>query len=1033
MNDASRSFPSSFIAWFAGSLLILSPVFIAVFQMNGSSTTEAYALPATGTTGWKSFESATMGVSLSYPDNWHNDTSTLDFRLAAALYADSDSAADSYTESVEVIIEELPKSMSTNEYREAFQESLGIYESDFDIVESSSSAKLDGNGANMIVYTSSDSTQDGELKSKVVWTVLNERAYILFARALEKDYPAYLATFDKIIDSLTITDPAPSIASGTRFSTYSDASNGFRMEYEATWQANHEFPFPEDDVQVVASFYSPFHGYVFNGPYAYVVAKDISADTKLAQYTGSILSDRKNYDSFQLIESKDVTLSALPAHQIEYTFSAFGTDTRSLEVWTLSDGRAYSLLLYSEAKIFDLYQTNIQKMISTFQLGSNITTEVIYDTYENSDFGIKMQYPNSWAKVDSEEAAISFVSPEDASGDSIFELAVVTVTDSSFSISLDEMTKQSINSLKTTLTGFQTTESKSATLGGYPAHYILGSGEQYGKKLQMYAIWTIVENRQYVFLFLGEEEKYDGMYSEMVRNMVSSFEIDEASLTTGYGLYSSQDLGMKLQYPGNWQVDEKFDFGKPWSVTFTDKQRFRVVVVNAVPVPWDMSSQEYANTIPEELAKSIDTFRVVDSTETTLSGYPAYKIVFTGFFNVPVQTTPDVQPVAYTMTATELGSPGTLATADSIQIKGSITVAVQGGVAFGVITESVATDYLAFVNTANKVIDSVQIEPSKISTQMGSDTYSDPANGIDFFLPDGWVGHEIALQNVTTIVAYPEKNSALASDKVGIIVSIQDLAETMASYTEDNDADANDVCSSPKEEHVVSVSETLDMEWFEHDCKFYGESEARVRTYATYSMDLILSLSIVASDRSVLEKTMPLIDSMIRSISIKDAINAFRTDEYDYLFGTVSYNQTATAMNQTYTVHLSTTSSKITQFSFDESQKQVSFTVTGGNGTGGSTTVLVGGILQGPYVVTVDGSPSEDYALRYYENTNETGVTVRHSHSPHEITITGTVVVPEFHGIAVIFVGGTMMAVLLYLGLSRYKLARSADFKVQSP
>jgi hypothetical protein len=84
-------------------------------------------------------------------------------------------------------------------------------------------------------------------------------------------------------------------------------------------------------------------------------------------------------------------------------------------------------------------------------------------------------------------------------------------------------------------------------------------------------------------------------------------------------------------------------------------------------------------------------------------------------------------------------------------------------------------------------------------------------------------------------------------------------------------------------------------------------------------------------------------------------------------------------------------------------------------------------------VVTVDGSPSEDYALRYYENTNETGVTVRHSHSPHEITITGTVVVPEFHGIAVIFVGGTMMAVLLYLGLSRYKLARSADFKVQSP
>lgn len=1033
MKDVSISLSSSFLARSAGLLLIVSPIFMALFQVNGSFPTEAYALPATGTTDWKSFESATMGVSLSYPDNWHNDTSSLDFRHAATFYADGDSADDSYIESVEVIIEELPPSMSTNEYRGAFQESLGIYESGFDIVESSGSAKLDGNGANMIVYTSSDPTQDNdELKTKVVWTVLNGRAYILFTRALEEDYSTYLATFDKIIDSFAIADPAPSISSGTHFSTYSDASNGFKMEYEATWQANREFPFPDDDYQVVASFYSPLHGYVFNGPSVYATAKNTAADTKLAQYTGTVLSDRKTYDSFQLVESKDTTLSALPAHQIEYTFSSFGTNTKALEVWTLSGGRAYSLELFSEIEIFDLYETQFQHMTSTFQLGNNITTEVTYDTYQNSDFGIKMQYPNSWVQVDSEEAAASFVSPEDSSGDSIFELAVVTLTDSSFSISLDEMTKQSINSLKATFAGFQTTESKSATLGGYPAHYILGSGEQYGQELQIYAIWATVENRQYLFLFLGEEEKYDEMYSEIVRNMVSSFEIDEASLATGYGLYSSQDLGMKLKYPGNWQIDEKFDFGKPWSVTFTDKQRFRVVVVNAMPVPWDMSAQQYANTIPEELAKSIDTFRVVDSAETMLSGYPAYKIVFTGFFNVPMQITPDVQPVAYTKTAVEPSSPGTLATADSIQIKGSITVAVQGGVAFSVFTESVATDYLAFVNTANKVVDSIQLEPSDISTQMPSNAYSDAQNGIDFSLPDDWVGYEITLQNVTTVVAYPEQNSAPASDKVGIIVTIQDLAETMASLAEeDSDSGADDVCSPPKEEHVVSVSEMLDMEWIEYDCKFYGESEARVRTYVTYSKDLMFSLSVIASDKSVLEKAMPLTDSTIRSISIKDAINAFHTDRYDYLFGTVSYNQTATAMNQTHIVHLSTSSSSITQFRFDESQKRVSFSVTGGNGTRGSTTVLVNGILQGPYTVTVDGSPSEDYALKYYENTNETGVTVRHSHGPHEITITGTVVVPEFPGGATIIIIGTLMAVILYLGSFRNKLAGSIDYSVR--
>lgn len=100
--------------------------------------------------------------------------------------------------------------------------------------------------------------------------------------------------------------------------------------------------------------------------------------------------------------------------------------------------------------------------------------------------------------------------------------------------------------------------------------------------------------------------------------------------------------------------------------------------------------------------------------------------------------------------------------------------------------------------------------------------------------------------------------------------------------------------------------------------------------------------------------------------------------------------------------------SKVSNFAFDEGKKQVSFKVEGTDETAGSALIPIGKVLKGPYTVYVDGNNYSDFVL--YEGDNlipdvdphgrpyseKTSIRINYHHSMHEITVTGTEVVPEF-------------------------------------
>ena len=111
-------------------------------------------------------------------------------------------------------------------------------------------------------------------------------------------------------------------------------------------------------------------------------------------------------------------------------------------------------------------------------------------------------------------------------------------------------------------------------------------------------------------------------------------------------------------------------------------------------------------------------------------------------------------------------------------------------------------------------------------------------------------------------------------------------------------------------------------------------------------------------------------------------------------------------------------SSTVTDFEFDEANKNVSFRITG---TGaGSTIIHIGSILKGPYGVSVDGELIPSYESIVSEDGKEL-IEISHDQSTHYITISGTSVVPEFSVPAII------MALTLIVVIAGMRLRNRVD------
>lgn len=118
--------------------------------------------------------------------------------------------------------------------------------------------------------------------------------------------------------------------------------------------------------------------------------------------------------------------------------------------------------------------------------------------------------------------------------------------------------------------------------------------------------------------------------------------------------------------------------------------------------------------------------------------------------------------------------------------------------------------------------------------------------------------------------------------------------------------------------------------------------------------------------------------------------------------------------NKQYNLDLQSTSS-ISSFKFIEDQKELVLKVDE-ESPDGIVLVRLGHILAGPYMVMVDGKPIDNFEVT--KKTGEAGgmvsVKVLYPHGPHDVTIIGMQVVPEFPpGVSVILISVLFVTIIV--------------------
>lgn len=157
-------------------------------------------------------------------------------------------------------------------------------------------------------------------------------------------------------------------------------------------------------------------------------------------------------------------------------------------------------------------------------------------TYENSTYGIQMQYPSNWHKEENVSIGsdnnstlvdvVKFNSPSKNISDTFSESLDIKVDNISDikPITLAQYANDTINDLGQ---DFKIVESDTnATIADNPAYKLVYTGVEEGVDLQAMLILTIKGDKAYIISFIAEPIKFS-FYLPTLLNMTNSFQITE--------------------------------------------------------------------------------------------------------------------------------------------------------------------------------------------------------------------------------------------------------------------------------------------------------------------------------------------------------------------------------------------------------------------------------------------------------------------------------------------------------------------------
>jgi len=175
----------------------------------------------------------------------------------------------------------------------------------------------------------------------------------------------------------------------------------------------------------------------------------------------------------------------------------------------------FSLLIILITTLLSTSLTNQHQTITIAQTNDDINT---FRIYENPTYGIQIQYPSDWGRLDlsflQDSADIDFYPLSDTSLAKNVKLQVKNLP--FHNMTLKEYTNSQINPTEEILL-----ESNTTTLADLPGYKIVFTNMVGLKTMQ---VWTIKDDKAYIITYVAKEEDYENDL-QIVQNMIDSFKI----------------------------------------------------------------------------------------------------------------------------------------------------------------------------------------------------------------------------------------------------------------------------------------------------------------------------------------------------------------------------------------------------------------------------------------------------------------------------------------------------------------------------
>ena len=604
--------------------------------------------------------------------------------------------------------------------------------------------------------------------------------------------------------------------------------------------------------------------------------------------------------------------------------------------------------------------------------------------YENSDMGVKMDYPSNWnfEETPGPTPSTAFFAPFENDSDEYSENLTITVEHIGVKLLPQYYADLTIESIKSFIPDLEVISSSPTRISGEHFQKIIFEiPNMRGLEIKGMMMSTTVDDNMigYSILYFAEKQSFDS-YLPLVNKSIDSFKISEikdkpveieAFSISEYLVYENSSQGIAIKYPPNWQKVEpegspgiEAIFQSPLESASDKFAENSLLIIGDNP---RMSLEDYTQVSINNFESRPTGIVIEEDSSTLLGGLPAHQIIYT-----------------------ETSESG-------VKVKGWMVWTIANNLVYTVGFGSDPESFDSYKQIFQNMINSVEIEEIDLPTPI-SGKYSNSQVGLEIQFPEGWKGIEQQKEDVAMIIVSPGitiqpfTQGSQMSDKLEFSV-ITIVIGKFSSVKEQISSEISEdmECTS----QTVQVIELNSMKTQESIANCQDPKMGTIKgldyMFTTKDDTIIVSYGAISTtpDKKYDEHIEQFKESL-KTLKIQNTLDISDPFAYAKTLEMTASKESVMLDGQNLDV-LFASNSNISNFSFDEENNFLTFEPKGQTGTSGMTEVYLGNILEEPYSVSLGNNQIDDFTVVHDTTNGQTSIFFEYEHPTGLVTVTNQI------------------------------------------